>query len=148
EGIEKQISPREMADLLAFVLAGPDDITAVARQILDDKQPAQTRSTLVEKNAGRAPELLAALVADLKPGTPEEYRRIPWIWRVAIAAGKRNDTPQLRRIVALSLPGTKDPLRDWQAVVIGGGVINGISLKGIWPGPRIAEILKGDAGLS
>jgi len=27
------------------------------------------------------------MVADMKPDAKEEYRRIPWIWRVAVAAG-------------------------------------------------------------
>jgi hypothetical protein len=34
-----------------------------------------------------------------------------------------------------------DKLRDWQAVVIGGGVINGISQAGPWPGKRLAELI-------
>jgi hypothetical protein len=89
-----------------------------------------------------AAELLSALVAGLKPGTPEEYRRIPWIWRVSIAAGKRNEAKQVVEVLEASLPRLDEPLRDWQAVVIGGGIINGISQTGAWPGARMEELLK------
>jgi hypothetical protein len=51
-------------------------------------------------------------------------------------------------MLAVSLPRKGEPLRDWQAVVIGGGIINGISLTGAWPGERIKEILKGNADLT
>ena len=81
------------------------------------------------------------------PALREEYRRIPWIWRVAISAGKRNETEPLRKILKVSLPAKDQPLRDWQAVVIGGGLINGISQTGAWPGARIAEIVGDDADL-
>jgi hypothetical protein len=39
------------------------------------------------------------------------------------------------------------PLLDWQAVVVGGGVINGISLEGHWPKARIQEMLEGETVL-
>src|SRR6185436_8638196 len=78
------------------------------------------------------------------PGTPQEYDRIPWIWRVAIACGKRNDAGQIKAVLEASLPHEGEPLRDWQAVVIGGGIINGLSERGLWPGDRVAEILGKD----
>lgn len=124
------------------------DAVQVAREILDDSKPDRPRQKLAAQHADRAAELITALTADLKPGTKEEYRRIPWIWRVAVAAGKRNDADVLRRLLAVSLPKLGEPLLDWQAVVLGGGVINGISLQGVWPGPRLDEILKGDADLT
>src|SRR6185436_1681572 len=40
-----------------------------------------------------------------------------------------------------------EPLRDWQAVVIGGGIINGLSLEGIWPRERLAPITQKNADL-
>jgi putative membrane-bound dehydrogenase-like protein len=133
----------------AFAAADPPtDPAELARQILDDKVPAANRQALIGKYPDAAAELVAALVADLRPGTPEEYRRIPWIWRVAVAAGKRNDAGQLRRLLAVALPKAHEPLRDWQAVAVGGGIINGLSLQGIWPGERLPELLKGDAGLT
>jgi hypothetical protein len=39
------------------------------------------------------------------------------------------------------MPKEEEPLADWQAVVLGGGVINGISQKGLWPKRRLAELL-------
>ena len=42
----------------------------------------------------------------------------------------------------VSLPEKVDTLRDWQAVVLGGGVINGLSLEEVWPGRRIAEFIR------
>jgi hypothetical protein len=129
-------------------IATPPTPAALSKQILDDAQPAQKRQELAAHSADRAAEVVAAMVADL-PATDveEEYRRIPWIWRVSIAAGKRNEAMHLRALLATSLPQEGASLRDWQAVVIGGGIINGISLSGKWPKPRIEELLGEDEPL-
>jgi hypothetical protein len=92
---------------------------------------------------GRGPDAAAAigrLLDGLAVGTPAEYERIPKIWEEAIAAGKRNDANELVRVLDLSLPKEGEPLADWQAVVIGGGVINGISQQNEWPRARIARL--------
>lgn len=91
---------------------------------------------------------IAKLLDDLAVGTPQEYERIPEIWQHAIAAGKRNQRAELVRVMDLSLPGEGEPLADWQAVVIGGGVVNGLSQAGEWPARRIAELLKDNPQLS
>ncbi|MEA2736194.1 MAG: hypothetical protein QOE14_2645, partial [Humisphaera sp.] len=65
----------------------------------------------------------------------------------AIAAGKRNDAAMLKKMLDVSLPKSDEPLRDWQAVVLGGGIINGISQQGAWPGDRLTEIIGDDADL-
>lgn len=123
----------------------PNPADDAARKILDPKTPGPDREALIERLAVQSAELIAAMARDLPPGDEdEEYRRIPWIWRVAIAAGKRNDAAEMRRILEVSLPpneaGAK--LEDWQSVVIGGGLINGVGLTGPLPGPRFDEILK------
>jgi hypothetical protein len=43
----------------------------------------------------------------------------------------------------LALPLDGQPLEDWQAVVIGGGIVNGLSQVGKWPDQRLAEIMEG-----
>lgn len=85
---------------------------------------------------------IKSLVADVKVGTPDEYRNIPEIWRQAIATGKRNQAAELQRLLAASIPNFGEPLECWQAVVIGGGVINGITIAGGWPREKIENILK------
>lgn len=121
--------------------AEPTDAASIAKLILDDKTPQARRQALINDNPTMSAELIAAMTAGLKPGK-EEYRRIPWIWRVAIAAGRRNDAGELKKILDVSLPKDGEPLRDWQAVVVGGGVINGVSLVGQWPTERMAAALK------
>jgi putative heme-binding domain-containing protein len=123
----------------------PTDAAAVAKLILDDSQPAERRNKLIADNKHQSAELIAAMASDIKD-SKEEYRRIPWIWRVAIAAGKRNDEKEIRAILDVSLP--KETLTDWQAVVIGGGIINGISQLNKWPGERLSEILAEDRVLN
>jgi hypothetical protein len=123
------------------------DPRELARQILDDAKPGAEREGLIAAHPNLAADLIAAMTEDLPTG-PEEYRRIPWIWRVAIATGKRNDADEVRALLALSLPGLERPLRDWQAVVIGGGIINGLSQQGVWPRERIAEVLKDHSELA
>jgi hypothetical protein len=125
-----------------------EDAPALAGKILNDSLPAQERQAIIEKHPDMAAELVAAMTASLPAGdTSEEDRRIPWIWRVAVAAGKRNDVNSLRALLGVSLPAPGEKLRDWQAVVIGGGVINGISLAGKWPYQRIGELLQDDEAM-
>lgn len=123
----------------------------IARQILDDQVPADRRQAFLDLRTDQAAELIVELSRDLgatSNGSAEEYRRIPWIWHVAIASGKRNRTDELAAVLEVSLPKAGDSLRDWQAVVIGGGVINGISLQGGWPRPRLREVLEKREGLT
>jgi hypothetical protein len=78
----------------------------------------------------------------------EEYRRIPWIWRVAIAVGRRDDAAEVRRLLALAVPDDGSPLDHWRAVVIGGGLINGITQAGTWPDERIEALIRDDPALA
>jgi hypothetical protein len=124
------------------------DAPALARQILDDSRPEADRKRIVADNPQLSLPLLKALVADMPAAdSKEEYRRIPWIWRVTVAAGKRNQIEELKAIVDFCVPPMTEPLRDWQAVVLGGGVINGIGLSGGWPDERIRAIVAGNPDL-
>jgi putative membrane-bound dehydrogenase-like protein len=138
---------------------GADDTertpAVLAKIILDDKAAGGDRERAVADAAKQAAAVIAELALglradDAKPTAEshaEEYRRIPWIWRISIDAGRRNDAAEIKEILAASLPQPNAPLRDWQSVVIGGGVINGISQKNVWPKERIEHVLKGDAEL-
>ncbi|MBL9138015.1 MAG: HEAT repeat domain-containing protein [Verrucomicrobiales bacterium] len=158
EGLEQGIDMKGMADLLAFVRGGsmptsdPEavlrDPASVARLILDGRQSTEARETAVRANPQFAAALIVEMTRDLSPGTPAEYERIPWLWRVAIGCGRRNDAPQIAAMLAASLPRTNQPLADWQAVVIGGGLINGISERQPWPGERLAGIVGTDPDLA
>ncbi|WP_372639204.1 hypothetical protein [Fodinibius sp.] len=115
----------------------------IARQLLDEDVVEEERRALAGEQAGRAAEVLRALTRDLESGTDEEARRIPWIWRVSIEATGRNDAEQIRRLAEVGLPERDEPLLNWQVVVLGGGIVNGLSREGHWPRPRIREILAG-----
>lgn len=146
---------RTMAMLLGLMIAvvAPGDagdrqgVRDAAKSILDAQLPASERDALIASNRDRAGELIAALAEGLGQDSAEEYRRIPRIWQVAIAAGKENREEALREVLKVSLPQPGGPLADWQAVVIGGGVINGIGLIGEWPRARIERVLGADAAL-
>ncbi len=123
---DKPLSPEELAKL-----------------ILDDATPKGRRDVLVKDAVPQAADVIRLMTADLPVrDAKEEYRRIPWIWRVAVAAGRANDVKVLAALLDVSLPKKGEALRDWQAVVLGGGVINGLSLEGKWPGRRITELLR------
>lgn len=126
---------------LAAGIAAPEDPQSAAARILDDSVDAAEREALITKFLHEAPALIRAMTSDLEPGTREEYRRIPWIWRVAIAAGKQNETRILQELLELTVPRDEAPLSDWRAVVIGGGLINGISQLDKWPAERLQEVL-------
>jgi hypothetical protein len=85
---------------------------------------------------------IAKLLDGLAVGTKAEYERIPAIWEQAIAAGKRNDPGEVIRVLELCLPAEDGRLADWQAVVIGGGLINGVSQAGAWPRERFSQLLE------
>ena len=137
----------------SLIVAGPLvaadrlPIGEAAAVMLDEKQTPEERNKVIAANNDRPGELIAEMVKGLGDDSVEEYRRIPWIWRVSIAAGKRNDAAQLKSVLNTSLPTEGAPLRDWQAVVIGGGVINGITQAGGWPKVRVEQIIADDDGL-
>ncbi len=146
---------RAMAMLCGLLIASvaPGDegdrqgVRDAAKKILGAQIPAPERDALIASNRDRAGELIAALAEGLGQDSAEEYRRIPRIWQVAIAAGKENKEETLREVLGVSLPQPGAALADWQAVVIGGGVINGIGLIGEWPRARIEQVLDSDAAL-
>ena len=133
EGLEKDLTPVQVADLLAYLNASA--------------QPSKAVDAPAAAPTGAA-EVVRELAAKFTPGTPAEYEHIPAIWKASIDAAKRNDADELRELLAVSLPAIDEPLRDWQAVVIGGGVINGLTQVEVWPRVRIAEILAGDEVLA
>lgn len=142
-GLQAGAEPRAEGKEKGQTVRPSDPSRAIARQILDDALPQADREALIAKHPEASAELIAALVEDLTPGTDEEYRRIPWIWRVAIAGGRRNDAKELAQLLDASLPAPSARLDDWRAVVIGGGLINGVSLEGVWPAARFQEVLAG-----
>ena len=130
------------ADLMETPLPRfPPEITPF---LLDESQPVERRQKVIDQRPGMGPGIISLLAAGIRPDDVEdEYRHIPWLWRVAIAVGLRNDGGEIRDVLETSVPTAERPLRDWQAVVIGGGLINGASQLGFWPKQRIAEILDG-----
>ncbi len=122
EGLAREIPPRVMQDLLAFLVHSASKFDSVSR--IND------------------------LLRGVQPGSKEELEKIHPIWEVAIEAGRRNDADEIRDLLDLSLPHADEPLALWQAVVIGGGIINGISASGDWPRERIEKLLPGDDRLT
>lgn len=127
----------------------PTDPADVAAYLLDDQRPQGEREKLIPERLDHASEIISHMAQGLPPeaGSKEEYRRIPWIWRVAIAAAKTKDAARIRNILQVSLPEGNARLEHWQAVVIGGGVINGVSLAGEFPSPAIRKIIGDDRTL-
>ncbi len=119
--------------------------SAIAAALLDDRLDQKAREVLAREAAPRAVDVVTALVEGLPDDEDEEYRRIPWIWRVAVAAGRAQDEAALRPLLDASMPRAGEPLRDWQAVVLGGGVVMGVSQAGAWPKDVMAPWLAEDA---
>lgn len=121
----------------------------IAAFLIDDKNPDGDRERIINAHLDTGGEIISLMTHGLPedPGSSEEYRRIPWIWRVAIAVGKHGDTDQIRGVLAASVPQEDRRLEHWQAVVIGGGLINGISLSGKWPLEELAAIIGDDTRL-
>ena len=131
--------------------APPDELAA---WLLNDSVPQTEReavlTTELTRPDRRAPDAVILALTQQLPdsaGSPEEYRRIPWIWRVAIGVGKSGSDAQVAAVLRVSLPKPGQPLQHWQAVVIGGGLINGFSLSARWPHEVLAKILSTDPEL-
>jgi hypothetical protein len=119
---------------------------AIAAALLDEATDQKARETLARDASPRAMAIVQALLVGLPDrDDAEEYRRIPWIWRVAVAAGRARDEASLEALMDGSMPKGDDRLRDWQAVVLGGGVVMGLSQAGASPRDVIAPWLAGDA---
>lgn len=135
--------------LAAAQQAMPDAKTAspqvIAATLLDDARDQKARETLARDASPRATEVVKALLVGLPDNDEaDEYRRIPWIWRVAVAAGRARDEAALVPLLDASMPAEGQPLRDWQAVVLGGGVVMGLSQAGVWPKDVMAPWLATD----
>ncbi len=160
EGLERDMTAQDFRDVIAYVASlttsmnTPASASAeqqlprhppqIAPFLLDENQPVERRQKVIDQRPGMGPGIISLLAADIpSDDIEEEYRRIPWIWRVAIAVGKRNDGGEIRDVLEVSVPTGDQPLRDWQAVVIGGGLINGAGQLGLWPSTRMNEILEG-----
>lgn len=128
----------------SYAQTGPEQSAEeIARQLLDEDIAEEQRRMLVEEQGDRAVEVLRVLTRDLETDTDEEARRIPWIWRVSIEATGRDDAEQTRQLAEVGLPKMDEPLLNWQVVVLGGGIVNGISRENRLPRQRIREILEG-----
>ena len=120
----------------------------VAQEILAQTGESQ-REGLIEKHKSMAKDLILEWTKDLatNPADPNsgslEYQRIPSIWRAAILAVRdpASRNAALADLVDLSLPEPTGPMHDWQAVVLGGAVINGLSLEGLWPKIELENLL-------
>ncbi|MFO0978468.1 MAG: neutral/alkaline non-lysosomal ceramidase N-terminal domain-containing protein [Planctomycetaceae bacterium] len=124
----------------------PQTDAEIAAAILDDRRTSSDREALVRTHVGKAAVLLPLMAKGLpeQAGSPEEYRRIPWIWRLAIAAAKTGDDAVIRAMLEAALPQNAEPLAHWQAVVIGGGIINGMTQTGRWPKSELATMIGED----
>jgi putative membrane-bound dehydrogenase-like protein len=158
EGLEKELTQQDVCDLIAYLAQAivppqPREGTAslprypaqIAPFLLDDSQSTEARQRVIDQRPGMGPAIVALLVKDLNSSgeTDSRNRHLPWIWRVSLAVGRRNDGGEIRDLLVQSLPAEGDPLEPWQAVVVGGGIINGLTQVGSWPGQRVAEILDG-----
>jgi putative membrane-bound dehydrogenase-like protein len=143
--------PKWPKNAVASAAPGVNEMTtnpvAIAQLILDPSRSDAARTAVIGANPQFAADIIAELTKDLPDDLTVEYKRIPWIWRVAIECGKRNEPTQIRRVIDVSLPKAGAPLRDWEAVVLGGGIINGVSQLNLWPGDRISEIIGDDVDL-
>ncbi len=160
EGLERLLPHQDMADVITFVRAGATTQTTetpaagsmaageLARELLKHTVEAKEREKLIPAALPIASEVITAMVAGMPDDEKEIYRRIPWIWRVAIAAGKSKNNETIKRVLECSLPrDVTQPLQDWQAVVIGGGLINGLSLGGQRPRSTIEAMIGDSEGL-
>lgn len=121
EGLARELDLRAMQNLLAFLAQASASPTG---------DQFQSVKGILE------------LMAGVQSGSKEERQKIPTAWEISLAAGRRNSQREILALLDLCMPHDDEPLAIWQAVVLGGGLINGLSQVEIWPDERIHEILK------
>ncbi|MCA9261916.1 MAG: c-type cytochrome, partial [Planctomycetales bacterium] len=131
EGLERSLTPNDVADLTAYL--GRFQPSASG----DSASSAATRR--YRSQAARAIADLATQIAD---GVKQEYDAIPMIWESAIAAGRRNDDQELAEVIDLAIPSVNASVADWQFVALGGGVVNGLSEVGATPTLRVRVLFE------
>lgn len=124
-----------------------DEEQRIAKQLLLEKQESVVEK-LIAQHHPNAPQLIRVWIQQLKQleepqaAKTREYELIPMIWRLSIAAIRNSETREkvLHELLDLSLAvPSQDPnstsanWADWQAVILGGAVINGLGLEGQWP---------------
>lgn len=67
---------------------------------------------------------------------------------MAIGVGRNGSAPAFAEVLRVSLPEMGQPLQHWQAVVIGGGLINGATLSGRWPHELIEQTIRNQHDLA
>ena len=132
----------------------PANVTAqvtaqqAAKEILSELDESK-RERLIVEHKSLASDLILEWTKELgsKEASSEdsqaEYQRIPSIWRVAILAVRDPATRDeaLTKLMDLSLPTANGSMRDWQAVVLGGAIINGLSLENLWPKAELEKLV-------
>jgi sugar lactone lactonase YvrE/dienelactone hydrolase len=115
----------------------------IAQEIIAQSDPTKQESLIAQHRAS-AKELILAWTKGLTPGDRKtQYERIPSIWRAAILAVRDSQIRQrvLPELVDLALPTGASRMRDWQHVVLGGAIINGLGLENLWPKTELEKLL-------
>ena len=113
----------------------------VAVRLISEKQTA----TQAGSRRSAADKIQALLIsADTEKA---EYIVIPKIWETALAVSKANDGDEITSLLQIAIPNMDEPLRHWQAVVLGGSIVNGLTQAGVWPRTRLEQLLANDKAL-
>ncbi|MCA9240907.1 MAG: c-type cytochrome, partial [Planctomycetales bacterium] len=149
EGLEREISPAQLNDLLAFLLqttsaagaqgkAGSPGPTAQKHDSASTRLP---RTLPVKADAPHCVREIAQQIDLSAVGAAGEYEFIPKVWELSRAVGRRNELNELSQLLNLALPRANQPIAAWQIVLIGGGIVGGISEARGWPAARVADAL-------
>ena len=76
----------------------------IAATLLNDEIDEQERRDLFPEYPQYAAEIVTAMTAGYPFDEEEEYRRIPWIWRVSINATKTLNQEEIQELLEVSLP--------------------------------------------
>ncbi|MEZ6091076.1 MAG: HEAT repeat domain-containing protein [Pirellulaceae bacterium] len=160
EGLEKDLSPQDVANLIAYVThhlsplepSGamqtlPRRAPEIAPFLLDERESSERRQQAIDQRPGMGPAIVSLLANDSGSGDDATQQlRLDWIERTARAIGLRNDGGEIRDLLEVALPSEDETLVQWQSVAIS-GVIDGLSQAKQWPAERIANVLLGAASL-
>jgi hypothetical protein len=123
----------------------PEEVAEVAEQLLALGLDPARRQRLIDSFWPKTDQILHHWSQQHPWSAEDQVRWIPTIWMLTNRACKSGDQDLAMRILDEALPRIDGTIDDWRVVVLGGGVVGGLSDSITWPRPVIENWMESDA---
>ncbi|MFN9591883.1 MAG: neutral/alkaline non-lysosomal ceramidase N-terminal domain-containing protein [Pirellulaceae bacterium] len=123
----------------------PEEVAEVAEQLLAPGLDPARRQRMIDSFWPKTDQILHHWSQQQPWSAEDQVRWIPTIWMLTNRACKSGDQDLAMRILDEALPRIDGTIDDWRVVVLGGGVVGGLSDSITWPRPVIENWMESDA---